>query len=93
MSKAIKSDHVWVVAATVTLSDVLARQAARRGTVRLAASTKIEALETYCDQCRRPFDDVANEPCIAAVNRDHLIGGPTGERKKRTESEPADSVA
>lgn len=83
MPKAISTSHVWVVAATVTLTDVLARQAERRGTVRLAAATKIDVLETYCSQCRRPFEDVAESPCIAAETREHLIGGPTGERKKR----------
>jgi DNA primase len=46
------------------------------------------ALEDYiwthnCSQCRRTWDDVADEPCIAATSNEHLRGGPIGERKKR----------
>ena len=83
VSQAIASSHVWVVAATITLSDGLAKQAERRGTVRIPEDTKIDVLETYCAQCRRPYEDVAGANCEAAESRDHLIGGPTGERKKR----------
>jgi hypothetical protein len=73
-----------VVAATVVLPDKLAGQAHRRGTVRVPEATKIEVMDTYCCQCMRSYDDVIETPCIAATDRDHLIGGPTGERKKRS---------
>ncbi|MEU8272589.1 hypothetical protein AB0B89_36250, partial [Sphaerisporangium sp. NPDC049002] len=44
---------------------------------------RIDVIETYCEQCRRPYDDVVGEPCIAADTTVHLRGGPIGERKKR----------
>jgi hypothetical protein len=44
----------------------------------------VHILETYCEACRRPWDDVADEPCIAATDSEHLRGGPIGERKNRT---------
>lgn len=81
--QAYSADHVWVGATYVTLPKNLARQAEKRGTVRLPEQTKVDILEVVCTQCRRPYDDIAGQPCEAAENRDHLIGGPTGERKKR----------
>lgn len=83
MSHPYTADHIWVGATHVELSPNLAKQANRRGTVRVAADTKVDVLDVYCSQCRRPYDAVAGRPCPAAENRDHLIGGPTGERKKR----------
>lgn len=83
MAHPYTADHIWVGATLVTLPPNLAKQADRRGTVRVPADTKVEVLELYCGQCRRPYDAVAGQPCPAAENRDHLIGGPTGERKKR----------
>lgn len=83
MPQAISSDHQWVVAANVSMPEGLAKQAKRRGTVRVPQNTKVEVLEVYCGQCRRPWERVHGTDCIAAENRDHLIGGPTGERKKR----------
>jgi hypothetical protein len=67
----------------VVLATGQARQADRRGTIRIAKETKVEVLEVYCVQCRRPFEDVEGQSCIAAQSREHLIGGPIGERKKR----------
>lgn len=86
MPQAYSDDHVWVVATELQIPDNLVKHAKRRGTVRLAVpdgSLKAEVLDIYCHQCRRPYDAVAGQPCAAAENRDHLIGGPTGERKKR----------
>jgi hypothetical protein len=76
-------DHIWVGATHVTLPTNLVRQAVRRGTVRIPQDTKIDVLEVYCLHCRRPYDDVDGQPCEAAEHRDHLIGGPVGERAKR----------
>lgn len=75
-------NHQWVVAATVPLAEPLARQAKRRGTARLPEKTKIDVHEVYCDSCRRPWDAVNGRDCEAAESKDHLIGGPTGERKR-----------
>lgn len=75
--------HTWVAAATVELDERQAKRAVLRHSVRIPAELKIDVLETYCAECRRPYDDVAGEPCIAATNNEHLRGGPIGERKKR----------
>jgi hypothetical protein len=78
------NDHKWVGATHVPLSEPQAKMGNRRGTTRVDLSdVKIDILEVYCEQCRRPFDAVNGKPCPAAENRDHLIGGPTGERAKR----------
>jgi hypothetical protein len=78
------ADHVWVGAALVDLSGQQAALADLRGAIRLPQRTRVNILETYCAACRRPWDDVADEPCIAAENNEHLRGGPIGERQKRT---------
>jgi hypothetical protein len=79
----VSRTHRWVVAAVVDLPETLASQAFRRGTARLPERTKIDVLEVYCGQCRRPYERVFGEDCAAAESKDHLIGGPTGERAKR----------
>lgn len=86
MPQAYSDDHDWVVATILSIPANMVKNAERRGTARIptpAESLKVDVLETYCRQCRRPWDDVSGQPCAAAENRDHLIGGPTGERKKR----------
>lgn len=84
MSNPYTADHQWVGATHVPLNPTQAKQGARRGTVRVAETTKVDILDVYCAQCRRPYDAVNGRPCEASENRDHLIGGPTGERAKRT---------
>jgi hypothetical protein len=79
----IQADHQWVGAAYVTLQLPQARYAARRGSIRVAEKTRVEVLDVYCNACRRPFDEVKDAPCSAAINNEHLRGGPIGERKKR----------
>ena len=83
MPRAVSRTHRWVVAAVVDLPASLAAQAFRRGTARLPVQTKIDVLEVYCGQCRRPYEHVVEIDCEAAESKDHLIGGPTGERAKR----------
>lgn len=80
--------HTWVVAATVDLPSPQARQAFRRGTYRIPEHTKVQVEEVYCSGCRKPFEAVAEKQCEAVESRDHLIGGPTGERKKRKQPTP-----
>lgn len=75
--------HVWVGAATVRLDDRQALRGVLRHSVRYPKDLKIDILEVYCDQCRRPWDDVADELCEAAKSNEHLRGGPIGTRKKR----------
>lgn len=76
-------EHVWVAAATVELDMRQAKRAVLRHSVRIPKELRIDVLEVYCRECRRPWDDVAGEPCVAPVNNEHLRGGPIGERKKR----------
>jgi hypothetical protein len=87
--------HLWVGAALVPLPPNIVRQADQRGTVRLAEKTKITVLEVYCKACRRPHEDVADAPCeaLGSKTKDHLIGGPIGTRKKRTEDDDGPRVA
>lgn len=76
-------NHEWEVAATIKVPENVARHADFRGSFRVKEGQRIEALETYCGACRRPFEDVSGDPCTAPVNNEHLRGGPIGERKKR----------
>lgn len=80
----IPDTHEWVGAATVVLTLAQARHADIRGSFRAPEQTRIDVLEIYCKNCRRPYEDVHGNPCAAAENKDHLIGGPTGIRAKRT---------
>ena len=76
-------NHVWVVASLIRVD---ARQAARsvlRHSLRFPKEIKVNVIETYCEQCRRPWDDVVDELCVAAEGNEHLRGGPIGKRKKR----------
>lgn len=75
--------HVWVGAANVPLDAKQAFRAVLRHCVRYPTGMRIPILEVYCEQCRRPWDDVADELCEAADGNGHLRGGPIGERKKR----------
>lgn len=82
------ADHVWWGAANVPLTDGQIAVANLRGAVRLEGAA-VRILEVYClgpngqSGCRRPWDDVAGEPCIAAENNEHLRGGPIGKRRPR----------
>ena len=76
-------EHTWVAATTVELTERKARLALVRGSTRLPESSRLRVQEVYCVDCRRPYEDVHGEPCIAADNNEHLRGGPIGERKKR----------
>lgn len=80
--------HVWIAAATVGLDARQARRAVLRHSVRIPRELKIDVLEVYCSQCRRPWDDVADELCEAAESNGHLRGGPIGERRKRKHNHP-----
>jgi len=80
------ADHDWVAATYVPVEDEddparIARDAA----MVLPINTKVIVLEVFCNSCRRPFDDVRDEPCVAndPNNNTHLRGGPIGVRRKR----------
>lgn len=80
-------DHQWLAATNIPITEKMAVHGHRRGTVRVETGDKVDVLQVYCSQCRRAFEDVQGRPCAASFNNDHLIGGPTGERKKRDGSE------
>jgi hypothetical protein len=76
-------EHAWVAAATVRLNSRQAKRAVMRHSVWLSEERRIDVLDVYCAECRRTWDDVAGEPCVAATANEHLRGGPIGVRKKR----------
>lgn len=93
MADALTATHRWVSAAAIAVTENVAAQADRRGTFRVAERTKVVSLEVYCDQCRKPYKRVAGSDCEAFESRDHLIGGPTGERKKRADEAEHGGIA
>lgn len=92
----VRDEHHWVGAAYVPLDEGLAKHANRRGSARLRADLKITVLEVMCGSCRRPFDEVAGQPCVLGT---WLHGGPVDERAKpgphdgRTQAGPDDARA
>lgn len=77
------ADHAWVIAATVKIDGRDIRKALARKTHTLACETKISVLDVYCTHCRRNWVDVNETSCAAANSNEHLIGGPTGTRRRR----------
>lgn len=75
--------HTWIVNAQVEVDYKTAKYADFRGSFRAKTETRINALDVMCGDCRRHFEDVADEPCSAKINNEHLRGGPIGERQKR----------
>lgn len=85
----ISEQHKWNIAATIEVDERIARRA-QRGAVTIPSS-KIDVMETYCGQCRKTYEDVADQPCSAADSTEHLRGGPIGVRAKR--NVPASAAA
>lgn len=75
--------HDWVVTAVVSVSEKVAKHANLRGSFRTDALQRVDSLEVYCEDCRRPFDDIADQACEAKADNTHLIGGDPGVRAKR----------
>jgi hypothetical protein len=75
--------HQWVIAAMIRVDHATAKAADFRGMYRVKESERVEALETYCEHCKRAFDEVADLPCAAKINNEHLIGGDQSVRAKR----------
>ncbi|MFI9018658.1 hypothetical protein ACIGZI_31940 [Streptomyces griseus] len=46
--------HVWIVAAETKVEERLAKLADFRGSFTIDQGTRADALEIYCQQCRRP---------------------------------------
>ncbi|MER8103276.1 hypothetical protein [Kitasatospora sp. NPDC094016] len=83
------ADHEWVVAAELPVSEDVARYADFRGSFLARAQQRVTALEVYCKGCRRPYEDVADEECVALIDNRHLIGGDQRVRAKRLPTPPA----
>lgn len=76
-------DHVWVVAAELPVSAAVAKYADFRGSFVTKAAQPVTALEVYCKDCKRPYEDVADQDCAAKIDNKHLIGGDQRVRAKR----------
>ena len=76
-------EHKWVTASTVDLTHKQANLARLRGSLRME-QVKIDCLEVYCKTCRRPWDEVFDQPCHE--DAELLRGGPIGIRRKRDHS-------
>lgn len=75
--------HTWIGAAEIWVSDKVAKHANLRLSFRAYAGQRVDVLEVYCRACKRPYDDAADQPCAATIDKTHLIGGNPGQRKKR----------
>ncbi|MFF0754386.1 hypothetical protein [Streptomyces sp. NPDC004267] len=75
--------HVWIVAAEIKVEDRIAKVADFRGSFTAVRDTRVDALEVYCRNCRRPYESVAGVDCEALLDNRHLIGGDQGVRAKR----------
>lgn len=80
--------HTWIFAAEVAIDHKTAKRGSFRGSIRTEAGMRVDALETYCRGCRRPFDEVADADCSAKIDNTHLIGGDPGVRAKRIVRKP-----
>lgn len=57
--------HVWIVAAEIKVEERVAKLADFRGSFTTVEGTRVDALEVYCRNCRRPYEDVADNDCEA----------------------------
>jgi hypothetical protein len=72
-----------VVAAELPVSAAVAKYADFRGSFVTKTAQQVTALEVYCKDCRRPYEDVADQACSAKIDNRHLIGGDQRVRSKR----------
>ena len=83
MPERVEDGHVWVGAATVALPPTVVRMAFKRGTFRLKKDAKVAIEEVYCQGCRKTYSRAFGKRCEALESREHLIGGPIGDQRKR----------
>ena len=89
-----EAHHVFAANTCMSLTPAEAAHASLRQSLRVKQQVfAVDPLSLYCVLCRRTYDDVADMPCEAAVSNEHLIGGPTGTRKKRIKAVDAETAA
>jgi hypothetical protein len=76
--------HTWVVAATIEVTPKVASVVDYRGSFKATEDQRIEALDVYCDGCRRPYDEVKEHDCAAKIDNTDLIGGDQSKRAKQS---------
>lgn len=81
--KPVSPTHQWVGNSTHPLDSRSAAIANRLGRVKVNVDSVVEILDVYCEACKKFYDEIGDQPCSAAVSTEHLIGGPTGTRKRR----------
>lgn len=87
------AEHAWLVSATIKVDSKTAKHADFRGSFRTAEYQRVDALDVYCGGCRRPYDEVCDQPCTAKSDSEHLVGGDQSVRAKRIIPElPSDAV-
>ncbi|MFB6576092.1 hypothetical protein ACFCYC_01405 [Streptomyces sp. NPDC056402] len=74
---------MWIIAAEVQVERKIASLAVLRGSFKARAGQRVEALEVYCKDCRRIYEEVEKEPCLEKIDNRHLIGGDQSIRQKR----------
>jgi hypothetical protein len=77
------TSHVWVAAAEVVIEERAAAGANHKGFFKAQDGQRVDVMEVYCRGCRRPIDQVKGQPCIAKVDKTHLIGGDQSTRAPR----------
>ncbi|WP_399553954.1 hypothetical protein [Streptomyces anulatus] len=75
--------HTWVVAAEIPVAPKVAKVADDRGSFRAIEGQRVNALEVYCQGCRRPYDEVVGTDCAEKIDNRHLIGGDQRTRAPR----------
>lgn len=80
-------DHVWVIPCLVVASQRMISQVRQRSYFTADPDSRFDALEIYCNLCRRPYEDVRGTPCAAKIDNTHLRGGPVGTRVPRDHSD------
>lgn len=81
MPERVKDGHVWVGAATLAIPIGVVRQAFRRRIFIVRKNDKVSIEEVYCNNCRVTYERAVGKPCQAAESREHLIGGPIGDKR------------
>lgn len=77
-------DHDWVIPALIHADRRMISMARQRNYITVSEDTRIDVIDLYCGDCRRPYDEVAGTPCpFRTGDNGHLHGGPIGERAKR----------